>query len=184
MSFACRIEELVPDGIPVDERPAYLDREILRAMQGVHWAANYAGVPTAVYWKDRDPIDDKETRQNFDIVLDYFRLPRHTRPQDAYEYLMGVLEQTIGVYESRLKQSKRDFWNPVTWLAHLVRLPITVMERAGLMNHNKSAEMVLGGYAKFVRIAVGAIIVLILLRLGVKMPWKEAFAKVVDLLMK
>lgn len=182
--LTCPIEELIPPDIQMPERMGYLNREILKAMNVVWRGVNFAGVPTGVTRKRWDGIEQKDVERHYDVILDYFRLPRDTRPHDAYEAVMSVLEQAIGVYESRLKQAKWDFVNPVVWLAHLVRLPITVMERAGLMSHDKSAEIVLGGYGKFMKVAMSAILVLIALRLGVKLPWKEVFAKLVELFAK
>ena len=184
MQFACPIEELIPAAVPMPERFVYLDREILKAMNIVQRGVNYAGVPTGVIHKRWDEIEQKDVERHYDVILDYFRLPRDTKPQDAYEAVMNVLEQAIGVYESRLRQARWDFINPIVWLAHLVRLPITVMERAGLVSHDKSAEVILGGYGKFMKFAMSAILVLIALRLGVKMPWREVFAKMVDLFAK
>ena len=182
--LVCPIEELIPADIPMPERFDYLDREILKAMNMVQRGVNYAGVPTGVIHKRWDGIEQKGVERRYDVILDYFRLPRDTRPHDAYEAVMSVLEQAIGVYESRLKQAKWDFINPVVWLAHLVRLPITVVGRAGLESHDKSAEIVLGGYGKFMKFAMSAILVLIALRLGVRLPWKEVFAKMVELFAK
>ena len=48
----------------------------------------------------------------------------------------------------------------------------------------RPAEMILGGYAKFMKYAMSLILVLIALRLGVKLPWKETFLKLIDLFVK
>jgi hypothetical protein len=181
---ACPIEDFCSADMPLHERFAFLDREILKAMQIVHRAVNFAGVSTRVIHRHWDSVEQKEVEQGYELILDYPRLPRGTRPQDAYESVMSVLEQAIGVYESRLRQSKWDFINPVVWIAYLIRLPITVLERAGLVSHDKTAEMMLGGYAKFMKYAMSVILVLLALRLGVKMPWKDLFLKLIDLFVK
>jgi hypothetical protein len=100
--LACPIEELIAVDIPMPERFAYLDREILKAMNMVQRGVNYAGVPTGVIHKRWDGIEHKDVEKHYDVILDYFRLPRDTRPHDAHEAVMSVLEQAIGVYESRL----------------------------------------------------------------------------------
>ena len=97
-------------------------------MHIVRWEINYAGVATAVIHRHWDGVARKEDR--YDLILDYFRLPRERDAYQAYEAVMAALEQAIGVYEARLRQAKRDLFNPVVWVAHVIRLPITVMEHA------------------------------------------------------
>jgi len=184
IQIACPIEELIPANIPVPERHQYLDKEILRMMRHVHRDLNYAGVSTGVYHKHWDAVEQKEQRDHYDLVLDYFRLPRQDDAYKAYETMMSVLEQAIGVYDGRLKQAKWDLFNPVMWVAHVVRLPITVMERAGLASHEKTADMVLGGYARFMKIAMSVILCLIALGLGVRLPWKDLVLRLFDLIAK
>jgi|HubBroStandDraft_6_1064221.scaffolds.fasta_scaffold30862_3 hypothetical protein len=184
LEFACPLEDLVPANVPEIQRVQYLDGEILRMMQGVHRAVNFAGVPTGVYYERRNPVDQENEREHYDLILDYQRLPRQDDAYKSFQAVMGVLEQAIGVYDVRLNQAKREIFNPVAWAAHLIRLPITVMERAGLVGHEKTVEMVLGGYAKFMRVAMSVILILIALLLGVKIPWKEIVARLLDLIAK
>jgi hypothetical protein len=58
------------------------------------------------------------------------------------------------------------------------------MERAGFIGHEKTEELMLGGYAKFMKIAMSVILFLIALRLGIKVPWKNLLDKVFDLILK
>jgi hypothetical protein len=180
LEFACPLEDVVPAKVPEMQRVQYLDREILRMMQGVHRAVNFAGVPTSVYHEHRDPVDNHEDRERYELILDYFRLPRWDNGYKAFEAVMGVLEQAIGVYEGRLEQAKREIFNPVAWVAHVIRIPITVLERAGLAAHEKTASMVLGAYARFVQIVMLIILVLTAVRLGVKIPWKDFIVRLID----
>jgi hypothetical protein len=184
LEFACPLEDVVPANVPEIQRGQYLDREILRMMQDVHRAVNFAGVPTSVYHEHRDPVDNHEEQERYDLILDYFRLPRWDNGYKAFEAVMSVLEQAIGVYEVRLNQAKREFFNPVAWVAHVIRIPITVLERAGLAAHEKTASMVIGAYARSVQILMVIILVFIAVRLGVKIPWKEFVVRLIDLATK
>jgi hypothetical protein len=182
--FACPIEEVLPPNTPVSEQVEVLEKEIHRMMHIVRWDINYAGVTTAVVHKHWDPAERKNQENRYDLILDYFRLPREPNSYQAYEAVMAALEQAIGMYEARLRQAKRDVFNPVVWAAHLIRLPITIMERAGLVGHEKTAHMVLGGYAKFMKVVMALIVVFVALRVGVKLPWNEMFVKVLELITK
>lgn len=184
MRFACSIEELLPANTPMPDRFELLEKEIHRMMHVVRRDINYAEVATAVVHKHWDPVERKSQEDRYDLILDYFRLPRERDAYKAYEAVMAALEQAIGVYEARLRRAKRDLFNPVVWAAHLIRLPVTVMEHAGLVGHEKTADMVLGGYAKFMKIAMGIIVGFIALLLGVKVPWKDIFVKIVELIVK
>ena len=92
---------------------------------------------------------------------------------------MRVLTQGVGVCEARLSNAKREIFNPVVWAAYVIRLPITVMERAGLVGHEKTQELVLGGYARFMKIMMALIISLSALLIGVKVPWKEIVTAII-----
>src|ERR1700674_5461161 len=51
MQNSCPIEELCSPDMPMHERFAFLDREILKTMQIVHRGVNFAGVSTRViHW--------------------------------------------------------------------------------------------------------------------------------------
>jgi hypothetical protein len=184
LEFACPLKDVVPANVPEVLRAQYLDGEILRMTQGVHHAVNFAGVPTGVYYGPRNEADRESRRERYDLILDYARLPKQDDAYKTFQAVMGVLEQAIGVYDVRLNQAKREIFNPVAWAAHLIRLPITVMERAGLVGHEKTVDMVLGGYAKFMRVAMSVILILIALLLGVKIPWKEIVVRLLDLIAK
>jgi hypothetical protein len=65
-----------------------------------------------------------------------------------------------------------------------IRIPITVMERAGFGAHEKTQEMLLGGYGKFMRIAMALILSFLALILGVKVPWKEIVTGIINAILK
>ena len=60
--------------------------------------------------------------------------------------------------------------------------PKTGGRSAGLVGHEKTADMVLGGYATFMKIVMALIVGLIALLLGVRVPWKDIFMRIVELI--
>jgi len=182
IDIACPIEELVDPKIPMHERFRVLNHEIRRTMQIVYWDINYTGVPTGVIHKHWDIVEQKDINQQFDVIIDYFRLPRDPNGARAYEAVMSTLEQAIGVYEARLRQAKREMFNPIVWVAHLIRIPITVMERAGLVGHEKTNEIVIGAYAKIMKYVMLVIIVFVAIKLGVSIPWKDVVMRALEFL--
>jgi hypothetical protein len=184
IDLAQPLEKLLPD-FPPDKRSAVLDQEINRLLRVVHWDLNSYGVPTAYIFEDPYDQTGSPEKKKYDIILDYFRLPRYSgREHAAFNAAMRTLNEGIGVFEAHLLRAKRDLFNPIAWAAHLIRLPITVMERAGFIGHEKTEELMLGGYAKFMKIAMSFILFFIALRLGIKVPWKNLLDKVFDFILK
>lgn len=105
-------------------------------------------------------------------------------PQQAYEFVMHVLDQGIGIHTLRLKLAKRELFNPVIWMAHLIRLPITIMERAGLASHSKGQEVLVSTYGWFMRIAMGALVLIIIGHYGAKIPWSEILSRAIKTIFK
>ena len=125
--------------------------------------------------------DDRE----YDVITDYFRPPRPVnKPHHAYETVMHVLNNAIGVFEARKKRAFWEMFNPVTWAAFFIRLPITIMERAGFGGNRKSQELLVGAYATFVKAVMAAILVLVLVKLGVTIPWDEIVKAAVRFFLK
>ena len=133
LPFACPIEELIPSSIPAQQQGDYLDQEITKEMQLIQWNINAAGVQTAVIYNRRNTINDQIRNDHYDLILDYFRLPRAEDSHKAYAAVMQALSQAIGVYEARLRQAKRELYNPVIWIANLVHIPVMILERAGIV---------------------------------------------------
>ncbi len=149
-----------------------INQEIKQMMWMVNWDLNYIGVATRVNYKERDPVDG-EVINKYDLILDYYRLPRNGNPHIAYQAVIDVLEQGIGLYKGRLKQAKQELFNPINWAAYVIRIPITVMERAGFGASEKSQDMLIGWYARFMQILMGLIFSFIAIREGIKVQWKE-----------
>src|SRR5271156_932784 len=109
-----------------------LDEEIQKLQHLVFWdIKRYTFVQTTFhYGKRRSVPEAEEEKETYDVIQDYFRLPRGENPYLAYETLMGVLNHAIGIFEARKKRAFREIFIPIVWAAHFIRLPITIMERA------------------------------------------------------
>jgi hypothetical protein len=161
-----------------------IEQEIQQTRRMVWWDLNYIGVPTGVVYSER-PIPGLEPEEKkYDVIMDYFRLPRSENAHGAFVAVIDVLEQGIGLWKGRLRQAKLELFNPIIWAAKAIRLPITVMERAGFGANEKTQELLLGGYGKFMRIAMGLILMFLALILGLKVPWKEIVTAIIDTIFK
>jgi hypothetical protein len=183
IDLAQPLKKLLP-GIPEALWVQSIDLEIGKLQRPVHWALNHFGVSTSTLYKDRYAPEAEEPRR-YDLVLDYFRLPRVSGETHApFEAVMSIMNQGIGVVEVHKRHTAWNLINPISWIAYLIRLPITVMERAGFMGNEKTEEMMLGAYAKFMRLMMAAVVTFAAIRLGVKIPWKELVAKYIETLWK
>ena len=55
----------------------------------------------------------------------------------AFELLLGAIERGVGSYLYRRKVALREMFNPINWIAYMLRLPIVILERAGIETANK-----------------------------------------------
>ncbi|HEX6822290.1 MAG TPA: hypothetical protein VF123_09565 [Candidatus Sulfotelmatobacter sp.] len=113
--------------------------------------------------------------QKMSLVGDFLLFPdewHHTK----YKILIQRLDATIGIYEHRMRQAVRDWFNPLYWLGCAVRVPETILEHAGMLRTAQERERFLHGYAWVVRILYLAALVIALAwlaaKLGLKLPWE------------
>jgi hypothetical protein len=150
-----------------------IEREIRENLMVISYFLQEAGIATeGVFVKD-DPGQVEQVKERYDLILDYFVMLNSHLYHQAFEALIARLDMGIGMYKARLRQAKRDLCSPVAWLAYLIRLPITILERAGLASHPDSQQIILTGYGKFLKTLIVLILLLIAVRLGVTIPWKE-----------
>lgn len=159
-----------------------IEEEIRQNLMVVVRTLHEAGILSQSRVSHHDPIQNREITRTYDLVLDYFVLSDSDDRQNAYDALLERLDMAIGMYKARLPRAKRELFSPITWMAHVVRLPITILERAGLAAHPQSQEMILSGYGKLLKALIVAILLLIAIRLGVAIPWKDIVEGIFDLL--
>jgi hypothetical protein len=201
--FAPPLERLIPEisePVPEKEQGGYMatlnsdqlrwvrevaliDREINRLIPMVHGYLNVVNVNT-IYTQtsQRRDFDEserpasQETERHFDAVVDYFNISQMPgmRAGQEFELLLGLTDRGIGIYESRLKVARREMFNPLIWIAGLLRAPLYVFERAGFDESPGAVQSaVMQIYAWSVRFLFVAILVLAAAKLGISIPWGQ-----------
>ncbi len=96
--------------------------------------------------------------------------------------LMNSLSEPVVLYSAMVPRSlyPKDFL-PTGFLVIQAKSSNALMKPVG---HEKTTEMVLGGYARVMKFLMTAILCLILLLLGVKVPWKEIITGIVKWVLK
>lgn len=158
-----------------------IEREIRESMMLVTQHLRQCGVGTGVVITRFNRLENRRETTNHDLVLDYFRmsnddeLDRHRN----FEELVERLDMGIGLHKNRLPHAKHDLFNPIMWMAYVIRLPITVLERAGMMSHPKNQEKFLNVYAWVVQFAMLALILMVAGHYGAKIAWGDIFSYVI-----
>lgn len=187
IDLAQPLEKLFPgENLQVCTHPTTqrIDQEIRQTRRMVWWDLHHIGIDTVVVWQGRRALGIAEEDRKFDVIMDYGRLPREGDGHPAFQAVVDVLEQGIGLYKGRLRQAKFEMFNPIIWAARAIRIPITVMERAGFGRNEKTQDMLLGGYARFMKIAMGVLLSFLLLIVGFKVPWKEIVEAIINTIFK
>ncbi|MBM4035673.1 MAG: hypothetical protein FJ291_28370 [Planctomycetes bacterium] len=184
LKFARPIEQLLPGETPEIDRPEVLKREILRLTPSVKRDLARAMVSsTFAMTRDEPKFDSekcrtvlKETTRTFDVVGEYSLLnptdPWDRDRQQYFELLMGSLEQGIGFFTEARRAARLRKFNPVCWLAFVLRFPILVLEKAGLQSEETESG-VLKTYGWLVRLVMVILLASIAAKLGVSIPWQE-----------
>ncbi len=173
LQFAQPIEKLIPPFKDTFERQHYLDTEITRLTPIVSLFLREVGLFTTFYRTNIDshgaPTSTKQ--ESFDILIAYLHAsPGSLDGQRMIRPLMTLLEEGIGTYLARQDNARREFFYPTVWLAYLIRLPITVLIRAGIL---PSGEFVANIYTKIIYYLIILGFALFAVRQGI-LTWKEA----------
>jgi hypothetical protein len=206
LDFAPPLERLIPEiseSIPDQERsgympnlsrdqiramrePALIDREINHLIPMVYAYLNAVNVETvythtALYrdFDDSEQSVSREVERRFDAVSDYFSISRlpGIRRGEEFELLLALTDRGIGIYEARLKVAKHEMFNPLIWIATMLRAPLYVLERAGFDESPGAVQSaVFQIYSWSVRLLVVIVLALVAARLGVSIPWRQIAA--------
>lgn len=154
IDFARPLEELLPEGTTEVARPEIIEQQISRLQPLVSGFLFQAGIATTFTFSQ--PSFDREKDRvvmdpagRYDVIIQYFELPGGDlgrARQEWFEKVMNVLEQGIGVYEARRARALREKFNPLSWLAGILRIPLIVLGRAGLLDTEEGPSVVLRGY--------------------------------------
>ena len=88
------------------------------------------GATTSVMEFDWDKSEERPKRRDFDLVLDFPDSYPDSRSADGERLLFRTLDGAVGFYESLRASRLREMWNPLNWIAALLRAPVYVLERA------------------------------------------------------
>lgn len=175
IEFARPLEDLVPAGTTELARPEVIDQQIARLQPLVSNYLRRAVVETVFSYSDPTLYPEKsKVVRKYDVIRDYFELPGGelgSMRQHWFEKVMNILEQGIGMYQARREQALRDKFNPLVWFAGLLRAPLLVLDRAGLLETEEAPSKVLMAYLWMVRLVFLVILALVAARLGVSVPW-------------
>jgi hypothetical protein len=156
---------------PID-RVVLLPREINRLTPVVYWILQDAGVPTRVGVAERDwqrgpgGLNETTVTRTYDLVTDFFD---HAHDPSFFELLQRVIEEGIGAYESRMEVARSERYNPLVWVASIIRIPITIMEYAGIIPDNLIIARV---FSLALQLLMFLILLFVAVRMGVGIPWE------------
>ena len=173
LQFAQPIEKLLPPFKDTFERQHYLDAEIARLTPIVSLMLREVGLSTIFTRSNVNshgaPIPTKQ--ESFDIITGYLHAPFGSLDgQRIVGPLITLLEEGIGTYLARQENARRELFYPTVWLAYILRLPITVLIRAGIL---PSGEFVTNIYGKLLQAGMFVLIVLLSIKLGITIPWER-----------
>jgi hypothetical protein len=140
IKFAPPLETLIPKDTKHEDQRLAIEREINKLTMPVSVLLKQGGIQTVyVYRKEKPiypfPLAAKEPEVEpirFDIILQYFDIEKTgVSSRVNFEAIMRALDQGIGAYEFRKKTAFWEIFNPGMWIAHLIRLPIWILRRAG-----------------------------------------------------
>jgi len=174
------LEQLIPADTPPERRAQTIDSEIDKLIPLVSEILFDLGINTGITFLDKEVSDDgiqfrtRLAKQNRDLLEDYFELPRDrgTARLEFLKFVLRAIDRGLGVLQAATSIAIRRFFNPVVWFANIVRLPIRILEEAGIPV-NEASSKVMAAYAWFLRIGMLLIIAFVATKVGVSVPWQQ-----------
>lgn len=169
------LEALLPKGTDTSPANAHqvsqlIEKQINRLIPLVQFDLTVTGINTGASIRVND---DPEQWRDINLVSSYLdQLPPEVPRNRRYELLMQCLERNIGWFEERQRRATWDAVNPLHWLAQVARLPITVLEMAGLVPTQKEHSQFVTVYVWLLRFVFLLILVFAATKLGISIPWK------------
>ena len=120
------------------------------------------------------PRGGEEAYREYDIIWQFFAWIEGSSAR-AYELIIGKLDQGLGYYEAIKYKAKRDIFNPIAWIAFILRIPSIIIEKTGLVPPEKGASFLFKMYALLIRGLILIILALLAAKLGVSIPWNVLF---------
>jgi len=187
LALARPLDQLIPQGTPPSDQRRMLELEINKLLVIVHRDVVEANVVPLVEYSWNEPHVDRATaevvreekKRLYDVITHYYQLVEDHPYHKDFAAIMSVLEQAIGMYEARVKYTFGQLFNPIEWISWLVRLPLEILERAGLDQNDDMHKRAYSIYGWIIRVVFALILLLIAARIGIKVDWKELFSRTV-----
>jgi hypothetical protein len=176
LTAARPLRDLLPPGTREDQHQLMMEQRINRLIPLVTEDMSVAGMKNEIIYEHSEPkrvaghFEYNEKEEVFDVIEDYFDLP-HRR--DSFDAVMASVERTIGIYEDAKKTALLRTFNPLNWLAILIRLPLTIMERAGLAEDPQTHSKVASVYTWILKITMLILLLLLASKLGLSIKWSD-----------
>jgi hypothetical protein len=174
--------ELLPGVSEMDARVVVIDQELNRLVPLVHSALERLTIPVVVTVSDyehdlaSEPLQMKEVRKKYDLIGDYFQLPRDGgKRQDYFHLVLHTLERGIGGAEELKRRARLRMFNPVWWVAWVVGLPITILEMAGVPMDEATSKGITV-VAWLLRLAMFVAVSFAAAKLGFSVHWDKLLA--------
>jgi hypothetical protein len=166
------LEVLVPGSEVPANRERLLHARINQLIPRVRNALWVAGIRTDMVSEEYEGSsleDPKKVERRFDLIEHYFD---HNHDLQSYRYVIQALDRGIGVFEQKERHEFRQLFNPVTYLAWCLRLPITILERAGI-DVDEASSVMIRSYGWLVRLVMLLLLALLAKRLGITGVWDK-----------
>lgn len=148
------LETLIPSYDPA-HRLTDLRSELNKMSISIHICFVRSGIPTSYQLEDRE----------FDLFVDFFEVisRQEVRHQDHRDLVIEALERAQGHYEKIRTRRRWNLINPVYWIAMLLRIPIAILEFAGV---NSDDERTNNLFYWVIQSLMAILLLLLILRLG------------------
>lgn len=173
--YARSLVELIPELIKTKKIDEHwiIEREINRLIPIIQNDLHLAHIETLITHKTSDlEYDDekgvhkpKERKSSYNLIRDYFELPNK---HEFFEMIIKSVERGIGWYLGRERNAFIEIFNPLSWLAFFIRVPIIIIQKAGIETSNK---VVAESYAWLIKIIMLILLIFIATKLGISIPW-------------
>ena len=110
----------------------------------------------------------EEVTREYDLILDFFQYVNRTSSLDM---IVGSIDRGIGFYEDFQKRRFWDLFNPLAWLALIIKIPLIIIQKADLVEDEEAGSRLMKLYGW----AVKSLMLILLLFIAKKLGVYEAF---------
>ncbi len=174
------LDRLLP-GVAEKDKYRAIEREINKLVPLVSSVLDAVEISAAVthsqYEHDlaQPGLPLKEVKRTYDLIDEYFELPRGEQSQEFFTMIMHTLDRAVGGFEEYRRMSVRRMCNPIWLTAAVVSIPIKVLVRAGVPMEDASSKAV-QGIGWLLRLSMLALIALVCTKVGISIPWDKVIA--------